>query len=89
MVQWHEEIKKQLDASGSLTKYKYSIIKENKIQKDIDKYETKYENDKMQKYQNTNMTKCKMREYKLDKIRSNKIKMQQNTNVPKYKCNKI
>ena len=48
----------------------------------------------MLKYQNTKTTKYKMTKCILDKIQSKKYKgakmqIQQNTKVPKYKCNKI
>ena len=66
---------------GSQSKYKYSIIqteqnttKCNKIQQD-----------KIQKFQNTNTTKYKRTKYKLPKYKCNKIQMQQNTNGKRYK----
>ena len=66
---------------GSQSKYKYSIIqteqnttKCNKIQQD-----------KIQKFQNTNTTKYKRTKYKLPKYKCNKMQMHQNTNGTKYK----
>ena len=44
----------------------------------------KYKHDKMQKFQNTNMTKFNRTKYKCKKIQ-----MQKNTNTRKYKWNKI
>ena len=67
--------------NGSQSKYKYSIIqteqnttKCNKIQQD-----------KIQKFQNTNTTKYKRTKYKLPKYKCNKMQMHQNTNGTKYK----
>ena len=59
-------------------KYKYSIDQTKQNIKIRNK--TKYESDKIQRYQNTITT-----NYKLEKIQSNKIQMHQNANVTKYK----
>ena len=43
----------------------------------------------MQKYQNTNTTKCKLTKRILDIIQINKIRMRQNPNTRKYKSTKM
>ena len=43
----------------------------------------------MQKYQNTNTTKCKLTKHILDIIQINKIRMRQNPNTRKCKSTKM
>ena len=66
-----------------MTKYKCFIIQKEQ------NTTPKYKHDKMQKFQNTNMTKYKRTKYKCKKIQMQQNHLEHNTKISKYKHNKI